>query len=150
MNSPRNAATTVLIVDDQEVLMLLMRKTLENHGFRVLWATSGRDALTLCRGAEPPVDLLVTDYRMPGMTGVELARECCRLNAGLSVLYISGSSLGDDLRADLAVGNRAFLAKPFRQSDLLRSVKAILDMEPASAPARENHGSRLERMSVGR
>jgi CheY-like chemotaxis protein len=150
MNSRRNAPTTVLVVDDQEILTLLMRKTLENGGFRVLWANNGRDALTLCHGAEPPVDLLVTDYRMPGMTGVEVARECSRLNSELSVLYISGSSLGDDLRADLAVGNRAFLAKPFRQSDLLRSVKTLLDTEPVSAPLRENHGSRLQRLSVGR
>jgi CheY-like chemotaxis protein len=133
MNSTQNAGGTVLVVDDQEILRLLMCKTLENGGFRVLAANSGADALTVFRDAAPPVDLLITDYRMPGMTGLELARECCSLNEELSVLYISGSGPGDDLRAELDVGRRRFLAKPFRQSDLLRGVKAIFALEPTRA-----------------
>jgi len=75
---------------------------------------------------------------MPGMTGLELARHCCRFDSDLSVLYISGSSPGDDLREDLADGNRAFMAKPFRQSDLLRAAKKLLEMEPMVASARMN------------
>jgi CheY-like chemotaxis protein len=148
MNSRRNSTATVLVVDDQEILTLLMCKTLEGDGFRVLWANNGQDALTLCSGAEPPVDLLITDYRMPGMTGLELAQECHACNPDLGVLYISGSSPGDDLRADLAAGNRAFLAKPFRQSELLCSVKALLEMQPEPAGSREDHGP--HRLSVGR
>lgn len=140
----------MLVVDDQEILTLLMCKTLENDGFRVLTANNGADALTLCRRAEPPVDLLVTDYRMPGMTGLELARECCSLNGKLRVLYISGSSPGDDLREDLEAGGRAFLAKPFRQADFLRCAKAALAREPVAAESRENQGSRVERLSVER
>src|SRR5258708_17270670 len=92
--------STAVVVEDQEVSRFLMCKTLESGGFRVLAADSGADALSLFRGTEAPVDLLVTDYRMPGMTGLELARECCRLQGELSVLYISGSSPGDHLRAD--------------------------------------------------
>ena len=134
MNSGRNSAATVLVVDDQEVVRLPICKILESRGFRVLEADNGADALTLYREAEPPVDLLVTDYRMPGMTGVELARECCRLNGKLGVLYISGSSPGDDLRTDLAMGKRTFLAKPFRQSDFLRSAKTLLEMQAEAAP----------------
>ena len=150
MNSRRKSAATVLVVDDQEILTLLMCKTLERDGFRVLWANNGKDALTLCRGAEPPVDLLVTDYRMPGMTGLELARACCLLNRELRVLYISGSSPGEDLRAALDEERRGFLAKPFRQSDFLRSARTVLDMEPAAGLSRENHGARAERLSVER
>ena len=133
MNPRQNSAATVLVVDDQEILRFLMCKTLETGGFRVLAANNGADALTLFREVESPVDLLVTDYRMPGMTGFELARECCGFNGELNVLFISGSRPGDDLRANLAVGKREFLAKPFRQSELLRSAKAILAMEPVAA-----------------
>jgi CheY-like chemotaxis protein len=151
MNSKRSsAATTVLVADDQDILRLLMCKTLESGGFRVLSASNGADAFARYRDAEPPVDLLVTDYRMPGMTGLELARECCALDSELSVLYISGSSPGDDLRADLADGNRAFLAKPFRQSDLLRSAKALLAPKPVTARSPENHGAQMLRFSVER
>jgi CheY-like chemotaxis protein len=150
MNSRQNSQATARVVDDQEILTLLMCKTLESGGFRVLSANNGRDALTLCRGAEPPVDLLVADYKMPGMTGLELARKCCGLNDELSVLYISGSWPGDDLREDLAMGNRTFLAKPFRQSDLLRSAKALLATEPVAAQSRQSYGTQLERLSAER
>lgn len=139
MTSRRNNAATVLVVDDQEVVRRLLCKTLERAGFRVLEASNGCDAFSLFHGAEPPVDLLVTDYRMPGITGLELARDCCSVDGELGVLYVSGSSPGDDLRADLAVERRGFLAKPFRQADLLRSAKAVLGMAPVAAPSRENH-----------
>lgn len=150
MYSRRISAATVLVVDDQEILTRLMRRTLESAGFRVLAANNGADALTLCRAAEPPVDLLVTDYRMPGMTGFELACECCSLNCKLSVLYVSGSMPGDDLLADLAMERRSFLAKPFRQADLLRCAEAVLNMEPVAAPSRGNQGSRVEWLSAER
>jgi CheY-like chemotaxis protein len=139
MNSKRESAPTVLVVDDQENLTCLMRKTLESSGFLVLAANNGADALALCCDADPPVDLLVTDYSMPGMTGLELSHECCRLNGELRVLYVSGSWPGDDLGADLDAGRRGFLAKPFRQSDLLRSAKAVLAMKPVDVPCGENH-----------
>ncbi len=84
------------------------------------------------------------------MTGLELAYECCRPNRELRVLYVSGSMPGHDLRADLAMGRRGFLAKPFRQSDLLRSAKALLAMEPAGPQSRANPESRMERLSVER
>jgi CheY-like chemotaxis protein len=148
MNSKQSSAPTVLVVDDQEVVRMLMCKTLESGGFHVMAASNGADALTLYREAEPPVDLLVTDYRMPGMTGLELARECCSLNEELSVLYISGSRPGDDLQEDLAAGRRGFLAKPFRQSDFLRTAKAVLAAEPVAV--NENHESRFEGLSMER
>src|SRR5580704_6162893 len=129
MNSRLISAAIVLVVDDQDILRLLMCKTLRSAGFRVLEASNGADALALFRDARPPVDLLVTDYRMPGMTGLELARKCCSFNRELSVLYVSGSLPGDDLRADLAGERRGFLVKPFRQAELLRSAKAILAWE---------------------
>jgi|SRR5579872_5484992 len=148
MNSKQGSAPTVLVVDDQEVVRLLMCKTLESGGFHVTAASNGADALSLYREADPPVDLLVTDYRMPGMTGLELARKCCSLNEELSVLYISGSKPGDDLREDLAAAGRGFLAKPFRQSDFLRTVKAVLAAKPVAV--NENHGWRFEGLSMER
>lgn len=148
MTLRRNSAETVLIVDDQDILRILMCKTFENGGFRVLTASNGADALRLFRDAEPQVDLLVTDYRMPGMTGLELACECSNLNEALSVLFISGSSPGNDLQENLRLDRRAFLAKPFRHSDLLRSATALLATEPEAAPSREDRWPSLGQLSV--
>jgi CheY-like chemotaxis protein len=136
MNSERNATATVLVVDDDEILRRLMCKTLESGAFRVLAASNGSEALAVCQDAEPPVDLLVADYSMPGMTGLQLARECCSLQPELSILYVSGSWPGDALRADLALGRRGFLAKPFRLSELLRNARELLELHPEVAPSR--------------
>ncbi len=150
MSSQTNSPPTVLVVDDQEVSRLVMCKTLENGGFRVLSANSGADALLLYRNARPPVDLLVTDYKMPGMSGVQLARECCSLDGELAVLYVSGSLPGDDLRSDLGMARRSFLPKPFQQSHLLNRAKEILTQEPGVVWCRENRNSSALRLCTER
>lgn len=66
---------------------------------------------------------------MPRMSGLELARECSRLCAELSVLYVSGSRPDEELQADLQARNRGFLAKPFRGNDLLRKARELLLVE---------------------
>ena len=134
----------MLVIDDQEIVRLLMCRTLENGGFHVLTASNGLDALNLFRSAEPAVDLLVTDYSMPGMTGLELADVCCSLNRELRVIYVSGSSPGNDLQANLSLGRRAFLPKPFRQADLLRNAKAAMEIAPVPAQSREYQSSPSE------
>jgi CheY-like chemotaxis protein len=122
----------VLIVDDHNSLRNSLYKILESDGYDVLSASNGADALAICRKSIHPIELLVTDYNMPQMTGLELARECSRLNSELRVLYISGSDPDDGLRADLEGRKRSFLAKPFRGADLLRKAKELLLMETAA------------------
>jgi CheY-like chemotaxis protein len=122
----------VLVVDDEETLRHSLYRNLESGGYDVLAASNGADALTICRTSIYPIQLLVTDYNLPQMTGVELARECVRLNPELSVLYISGASPGEELRADLGARKRGFLAKPFRKAELLHKAKELLLMESAA------------------
>jgi len=135
------------VVDDQESVRFLICKMLESEGYQVVSASNGADALKLCREANRPLDLLVTDYQMPGMNGVELARECCASKGDLGVLYVSGFMPADVLRTDLVAAKRGFLAKPFRKGELLRSVNSVLAMEPAGGCSGED--SSFERASDG-
>jgi len=116
----------VLLVDDQNSVRDAVYTLLENDGYEVLSARNGLDGLTIFHRSLRPIDLLVTDCDMPGMTGPELARACLRRNRDVGILYISGSRPNDELQADLETGRRAFLAKPFRGDDLLRKVKELL------------------------
>jgi CheY-like chemotaxis protein len=127
------ARPRVLVVDDEPSLRDLVYRHLESDGYEVLAASNGPEALAICRTSDRPIELLVTDYNMPHMTGLELARECARLNAALRVLYISGANPDEKLRADLEAAQRAFLAKPFRTSELRRKAKELLSVEPAAA-----------------
>ena len=139
MNERQDSIATALVVDDEENLGRLMSTTLERGGFRVLTANNGADALALCQSARPQIDLLVTDYSMPGMTGLELARQCREFNSEMVVLYVSGSSPGNALLSDLEPGKRVFLAKPFSVSELLRAAKALTARQPAMALHGESH-----------
>jgi CheY-like chemotaxis protein len=123
----------VLIVDDDDSLRTILYRILENGGYDVLAAGSGAEAVAICRTSRHPIDLLVTDYNMPGMNGVEVARECSALHAELPVLYVSGSHPEQELRADLGKRKRGFLAKPFRREDLLRKTKEMLFAQPEPA-----------------
>ena len=126
--------TRVLLVDDENLVRGALYKVLERDGYEVLSASSGANALVIWHQSSHPIDLLVTDYNMPDMTGLELARECCRLNPELRVLYISGSNPSEELRRDLEGPARGFLTKPFRGDVLLRKVKELLLTQTSIPP----------------
>ena len=121
----------VLVVDDDVIVRDALYELLERGGHEVLAAGNGPDGLTVFRDSTPPIDLLVTDYNMPNMSGLELARECARHSARLGVLYVSGCRTDDELQADLQAPRRAFIAKPFRGEELLRKAREVLLAETA-------------------
>ena len=124
-------ASRILLVDDEDAVRGMLHRLLELEGYEVLAASNGSDGLAMFRQSTPPIELLVTDYNMPEMSGLELARECLRLRGELSVLYVSGSRPDEHLKADLQASKRGFLAKPFRGADLLRKARELLLIESA-------------------
>ena len=121
----------ILVVEDENSVRDSLYTLLENNGYEVLAASNGPDGLTIFRQSVRPIDLLVTDYNMPRMSGLELARRCSLLCNELRVLYVSGSRPDEELQTDLQAGRREFLAKPFRGAELLRKAKELLLAEPA-------------------
>ena len=119
----------ILLVDDEKSVRESLYTILERDGYEVLAASNGREGLNIFRQSIRPIELLVTDYNMPDMSGLELARECSRLRDGLRVLYVSGSRPDEELNADLQARQRGFLAKPFRGNDLLRKARELLLVE---------------------
>ncbi|MGQ9365190.1 response regulator [Azospirillum sp. ST 5-10] len=111
---------SVLLVDDDAVIRLAAQALLESVGYRVLTAGDGPEALRVL-GEEGPVDALVTDYAMPGMTGAALAREARRRLPGLPVMVITGyADAPDGLDCD------AVLQKPFRPEELTARLAEIV------------------------
>ncbi|MFA6317741.1 MAG: PAS domain S-box protein [Elusimicrobiota bacterium] len=118
---------TVLFVEDEEVLRRLGERSLATHGYSVLTAANGAEAIALLKSRGRPVDLLVTDVVMPGMNGRELAKKVWAMKLCRRTLYISGYTddavgLHGILEEDLA-----FLGKPFNPTGLLRKVREVLD-----------------------
>jgi CheY-like chemotaxis protein len=112
---------TVLLVDDEELVRFGTADMLTELGYEVVQAASGVEALQLAKSASK-VDILVTDYAMPGISGAELARELRQLRPGLPVLMITGYASLTDREAD----GLPRLAKPFRQTELAAHVAELL------------------------
>ena len=123
--APRPA--TILLVDDEDVVREATAEMLEDVGYTVLQADSGPAALAVLRNAQS-IDLLITDYLMPGMNGVELIRNARNVAPALLALIISGySTIAEGPGADLPR-----LAKPFRQIDLAGRIAEILSSQDAT------------------
>lgn len=123
---------TVLLVEDDADVRMLVRRTLERAGHAVLEAANGRDAIDAARRAAGRIDILVTDIVMPGASGVETAAELRRANPGLVVVLMSGyadPAVFDSIpRADLA----NFVPKPFEPAALLNRINQAYSRRPPS------------------
>jgi PAS domain S-box-containing protein len=103
---------TVLLVDDEDLVRASTADMLETCGFRVVARESAEQALELL-GSDAPLDLLISDHLMPGMTGTQLARRARAMRPDLPCLIVSGYADVEDIAPDLPR-----LAKPFRMSEL--------------------------------
>ena len=118
---------TILLVDDESELREVVVALLEEPGHTVLAASDGYEALRVL--VERRVDLLITDLKMPGISGFELARQAKLMRPHLHVIYISGSQ-GAAARTDGRTYGRV-LRKPVRANDLLIEVTQALGLRPA-------------------
>jgi CheY-like chemotaxis protein len=107
---------------------------LEGRGYRALAAESGADALALADRHEGPIDLLLTDLVMPGLSGRNLATAVGTRRPGTRVLFMSGYSSDLLSREGLRKSGVHFLQKPFTEAALARSVREALD-SPAPDPS---------------
>jgi two-component system, cell cycle sensor histidine kinase and response regulator CckA len=118
---------TVLLVEDEELVRVMLVEVLKSGGYAVLDARHGADALALGDQYVESIDLLVTDVTMPGFSGLELARRLGEKRPAMRVLFISGYS--DQEAAQWGKLNQPvqFLQKPFHPDAFLAKVRQILD-----------------------
>ena len=122
------ATETLLVVENETAIKMLVQMALERHGFVVLTAESGSEALRLAAAHQGPIDLLITDVVMPDLRGPDLARRLVAERPGLTTLFMSGymdDALGDDNTALPVLVD--FIHKPFLPSALVAKVREILD-----------------------
>jgi len=118
--------TTILIVEDEEEVRALARDVLEMGGYVVLEATDAAHAASLGESHPDPIDLLITDVVMPGMSGPDLARRVRARRPALRVLCMSGYPESEERRLAGAAGWAAWLQKPFTPDELMAKVRECL------------------------
>jgi two-component system, cell cycle sensor histidine kinase and response regulator CckA len=117
---------TVLLIEDEAGVRNITVQMLRRHGYQVLEAGSGEDALTLFRDHRDAIDLVLTDVVMPQMSGGELAGRLIQLRPGLKVLFMSGYTEDVLARHNISAG-AGLLQKPFTLEALGRTIRAALD-----------------------
>jgi CheY-like chemotaxis protein len=132
-NSKAPRKPTILLAEDSEPLRYAVRRFLELHGFRVIEAVDGAEALALATDQIRNVDLLVTDYRMPRMDGFEVAERLKTERPGLPVLFAAG--VGMDAVLD-SHPKLLFIRKPFELNALLNRINGLLCSTPESSDSK--------------
>jgi two-component system cell cycle sensor histidine kinase/response regulator CckA len=117
----------VLIVEDDTSIRKLAQKSLQPHGYRVLVAENGEDALRISKEHEGTIDLMITDVVMPKMGGKETAERFQALHPQMKVIYMSGYTDNAILHHGVLAPGLNFLEKPFSPEGLARKVREVLD-----------------------
>jgi signal transduction histidine kinase len=116
---------TVLVVEDDDANRALAQRALELHGYRVLAAANGEQALAIAEATDE-IDLLLTDVVMPGIGGREVAERLVAARQDLRVVFTSGFMSDDLLRFDIAEAEVDFLQKPYGPEELAATVRQAL------------------------
>src|SRR5256885_1340842 len=113
---------TILLADDEANLRILVRATLEDSEHRVLEAQNGKEALDVARGQHP--DLILLDWMMPGMTGIEVAQALRSdpSTSGIPMIMLTAKGQEKDRVEALSAGLRYYLVKPFSPLELMERV----------------------------
>jgi len=131
------AERKVLVVDDEVHIVHVVAIKLRNNGFRVISAENGADAFELACSEKP--DIIVTDFQMPVMTGLELVEKLRRSEETKDIpvimLTARGFAVEDEQKSRLMRSGQIseFLSKPFSPKELLRSVEDVLYQKAKSA-----------------
>jgi signal transduction histidine kinase/FixJ family two-component response regulator len=132
----------VLLAEDEESVRALAARILERHGYTVLQAKNGYEALAVAESAGGGIQLLLTDVVMPEMGGKRLADALLQQQPTARVLYMSGYTDGEISRRGELDPGTAFIQKPFTAAGLLAKVREVLDGLPSEELARRERLAR--------
>ena len=129
----RGGKETVLIVEDEPVLRDMAHVILQDCGYNIIEASSGREALSVWEHHKERIDLLLTDMVMPeGVSGMELAHRLLEAKPELKIIFASGYSMDDLDTAFVRDGHALFLQKPYTHVTLAKAVRQCLDKSDGS------------------
>jgi two-component system cell cycle sensor histidine kinase/response regulator CckA len=124
--TPPPGRHTILLVEDDDAVRMMLRTVLVRNGYLVIEAPNGREALLLCETIREPIELVLTDVVMPHMSGREFASRLEVLRPGLTVLYMSGYTDNSIVNHGVLEPGIAFLQKPVAPHVLLQKVRDLL------------------------
>ena len=128
-NNPqtKNSGALIFVVDDEPMLLELATVVLEPIGYRIKTFRDPDVALKAFTEAKPRPELIITDYAMHTMNGMDLIKQCKQIHPGQKILLISGT-VGEEIFRNSTVRPDRFLAKPYQAKELTELVATVLAM----------------------
>jgi two-component system, cell cycle sensor histidine kinase and response regulator CckA len=118
---------TILLVEDEEIVRKLVEAALKREGYQVLSASDAIEAIKMCEQHTGPIDMMLTDVVMPGMSGWELASHLTTVRHEMKVLFMSGYTENLTIKAGVLNKDIHFIQKPFTPLTLARKIREVLD-----------------------
>ena len=131
---PLNGTETILLVDDEPMVLEVGVKMLKKLGYEALVAKGGKEAVDLYEANKEKTKLVILDLIMPDMSGGEAYDQLKKINGGIKVLLSSGYSIEGQATDILKRGCDGFIQKPFKLQELSGKIREILDMEGEGSP----------------
>jgi PAS domain S-box-containing protein len=128
--TPQGGKETLLLVEDEAPVRDSVKRLLEWHGYRVIEARNGLDALAIYENSQTGIDLVLTDLVMPEMGGNELVERLRARNPELRVLFMSGYTEKPVLGNGAVQPGTGFVEKPFTVDTLMQRLREVLDVQP--------------------
>jgi len=130
----KKPGAAILVVDDEREILRALQRSLTAHGYRVVTATNGEDALDAIAQQRP--DLMVLDLLLPGMSGLEVCRQV-RTTSSLPIIVLSVKDTEHDKVEALDLGADDYVAKPFHMSEVLARIRVALRRIAHTSPGTE-------------
>ena len=126
--SSEKSLETILVVEDEQIVRQLVQKVLESHGYKVLEASNGEEAIEISQQHTGIIHLLLSDMVMPGMSGPELAERLKESRSDMKVLYMSGYTEYALVSQGVMERVTSFIWKPFSTEALAAKVREVLSL----------------------
>ena len=123
----KDCSESILVVDDEEMIAQLLKRALEKYGYKVMFFTSSLKALQTFKENPDRFDLLLTDYTMPGQTGMELSKDVLTIRKDLPVILCTGNDVHISKEDLDTIGIKKVLLKPMLPEELAKEIRLILD-----------------------
>jgi type IV pilus assembly protein PilB len=141
---PATEKAAILVVDDERDILVVISKILASNGFSALSASNGMEALEKVKDASP--DLVLLDYMMPGLNGLDVLKEIKKLRSDTDVIIITGRGSETTAADSIKMGAVGYITKPFDKDSLLGSVRRALSERRERLEAEDREIIRISRM----
>lgn len=125
----------ILIVEDETTLASGLKFNFEQEGYNVLVANDGESALQYFHDPKHPIDLIILDLMLPGMSGYEICQIIRSEDQHIPVIVLSARRLSEDKAEAFDCGTDQYITKPFALTELLSRVRSLLERRPTQPPA---------------